>query len=315
MTRGQGEQYEMIPWFMRGKPGDDWKTLVVAEIGNNHEGSWGNLVHMIECAALVGADAVKIQVHCAESESQWRVDGGLEHEPFPDRFQYHPQDDTRLGYWHRMEFDNKAMEAIRDTIKKFNIKLIASVFSVDGLEWLLRFIPDVWAIKIPSGETDNQKLMEAVYAIKKPVIISTGMSDTREVNANVCLFLNEPAVPELYVLQCITEYPTHPVDVGMNVVEVYSRNLLFKGGLSDHSGTIYPSIVAAYLGAAMVEVHVTFHKRMFGADIISSVTFEELEQLVGGVYWANEMRKNPVNKDMFEIPESAKVYRQGRVNR
>lgn len=303
MTRGQGEMYEALPFCMRGDK--KINTIVVAEIGNNWEGSIGNLIHMIECAALAGADAVKFQCHLAHYESTFD-------EQFPKRFQYHPQDFSRQEYWERMELTHQAMEDVATTCKHLQLKCIASVFCTTAVEYVFEKIPDIWAIKIPSGETNNQILMEYVWKQNCRVVLSTGMSDTREVNANICLFKKEPEVKELYVLQCTTSYPTLPQAVGMNVAEMYSRNLLFHGGLSDHSGTIFPSIIAAYLGAEMVEVHVTFHKRMFGADITSSITFEELEQLVKGVRFANQMAMNPINKDLYQPEEDAQVYRQGK---
>jgi N-acetylneuraminate synthase len=291
---------------MRGQPGQNYKTMVVAEIGNNHEGSLGNLIHMIERSALAGADAVKIQLHIPAWES-------TENEGWPERFKYHPQDNTRTDYWHRMSYEPEGLVEIQKTCDRLQVKLIVSVFSVHALDLVRIYCPHAWAIKIASGETDNRNLIKTIHKSGKRTILSTGMSETREVNTNVCLLLAEPAVEELYVLQCTTEYPTPVTQVGMNVVEIYSRNLLFKGGLSDHSGTIYPSIIAAYLGAQMVEVHVCFSKYQFGADITSSVTFEELEQLVKGVAWANALRANPINKDLFQPEQDAMVYRQGKV--
>jgi N-acetylneuraminate synthase len=301
----QGEMHEVIPWFMRGQPGAECHTIVVAEIGNNHDGSLGNLLHMIECVALSGAEAVKIQLHVPHAESC--ID-----EKWPSRFNYHPQDSCRTAYWYRMSFSKLGLREIQDRCNSLRLKLIVSCFSSAGVIYALDCCPDLWAIKIPSGETDNRELIEKIHSTGRRTVLSTGMSDTREVNTGSCILLAEPKVEELYVLQCTTEYPTPITRVGLNVAEVYSRNLLFKGGLSDHSGTIFPSIVAAYLGASMVEVHVCFSKHQFGADITSSITFEELEQLVRGVDCANVMRSYPINKDLYKPEQDAMVYRQGR---
>jgi N,N'-diacetyllegionaminate synthase len=306
MSSKNGEHYEAIPWFMRGYPNREHKTLVVAEIGNNHEGSLGNLIYMIEWAAFAGADAIKIQCHIPSAES-------TDYEGWPRRFAYHPQDPTRCDYWQRMFLDGDALQEIQKACDRLHIKLIASCFSVEALKMVLVNCPNIWALKIASGEADNKTLIQAIHTAGKRVILSTGMSDTREVNANVCDLLAEPKIPELYVLQCTTEYPVPWTQIGLNVCECYSRNLLFKGGLSDHSGTIYPSIIAAYLGANMVEVHVCFSKKQFGADIESSITFEELEHLTKGVAIANCMLNHPINKDLYQPCDDAKVYREGKV--
>ncbi len=68
-------------------------------------------------------------------------------------------------------------------------------------------------------------------------------------------------------------------------------------GLSDHSGTIYPSLSATTLGAELLEIHVTFSRHMFGPDVPSSVTIDELGSLVEGVRFIEKMLKNPVDKE------------------
>jgi len=292
----QGEHYEIVPWYMRGQPGvQDHRTIIVAEIGNNHEGSLGNVIHMIECSALAGVDAVKIQLHRAQHD---RI------RKWPKRFSYHPQDKTRKAYWKRMQFEYDDLDEIQKACDKMGVHLIASPFSIEAVKMLNQY--DIWAYKIASGLVNDEKLLNEIKKETNRVILSTGMSDTREVNKAVCNLCDECLDDfELYVLQCATAYPTPVTQIGMNVCEVYSRNLIFKGGLSDHSGTIFPSVIAAYLGAHMVEVHVCFSKKQFGADISSSVTFDQLEQLVKGVSMAEQMRINPVNKDLVKPSQDA----------
>jgi N-acetylneuraminate synthase len=74
-----------------------------------------------------------------------------------------------------------------------------------------------------------------------------------------------------------------------------------QAGLSDHSGTIYPSLAAATLGVDVLEVHVTMSREMFGPDVNSSVTTTEMRQLVDGVRFIEKMKSNPVDKEkIFE---------------
>lgn len=305
MEINKGEHHEVVPWFARGAVGtNDHATMVVAEIGNTHEGSLGNLLKMIESSACCGVDAVKLQYHIASFESSNK-------EQWPKRFKFHPQDIDRSTYWDRMTIHSNWWNYIQKCCNDYRIGLIVSPFSCEAVERLERNV-DLWGYKIASGETNNRKLISRIGQTHKRVILSTGMSDTREVNANVENLLKQHSVEHLYVLQCTTEYPTPLARIGMNVVEAYSRNFLFKGGLSDHSGSIFPSIIAAYLGAWMVEVHVCFSREQFGADITSSITFDELECLVEGVRDAVEMRRFPINKDMYQPSEDSKVYREGK---
>lgn len=302
---GKGEMHEVIPWFMRGYPGAvSYPTLIVAEIGNNHEGSLGNVIRMIQASARCGVDAIKIQHHIPWEES-------TEKEQWPERFNYHPQDATRFQYWERMHFTPRALDEIQKACYKHQVKLIASPFSVASFKWLEKYC-NCWGYKIASGEVNHVELLDVLQKTDKQIIISTGMSDTREVNTCVMHVMKDAKQDNIYVLQCTTEYPTPFTKIGMNVAECYSRNLLFKGGLSDHSGTIFPSIIASYLGAHMVEVHVCFSKEQFGADIKASLTFEQLRQLVDGVRVATVMRANPINKDLYKPDIDTQVYREGK---
>jgi N-acetylneuraminate synthase len=88
-------------------------------------------------------------------------------------------------------------------------------------------------------------------------------------------------------------------------------------GLSDHSGTIYPSLAAAALGAALLEVHVTFSRKSFGPDVPASVTFEELRILVEGVRATETMLANPVDKDAvaMEMAEMRQLFMKSIVAR
>jgi len=89
--------------------------------------------------------------------------------------------------------------------------------------------------------------------------------------------------------------------VGLNVMTEFRDRLGIPVGLSDHTGTIYPSLAAAALGAELVELHVTFSRQSFGPDVPASVTFDELRTLVQGVRAIETMRANPVDKDAAAV--------------
>jgi N-acetylneuraminate synthase len=102
---------------------------------------------------------------------------------------------------------------------------------------------------------------------------------------------------EAAVMQCTSAYPSTLEGVGLNVMVAFRDELGVPVGLSDHTGTIYPSLAAAALGAQLVEVHATLSRGAFGPDVPASVTFEELGQLVRGVRATETMLANPVDKD------------------
>jgi N-acetylneuraminate synthase len=130
-----------------------------------------------------------------------------------------------------------------------------------------------------------------------PILLSTGMSPWEEIDASVS-YIRALGLP-LAVFQCTTSYPSPPEKVGLNNLAVMRQRYDCPVGLSDHSGTIYPSLAAATLGADLVEVHVALSREMFGPDVPASVTSQELRQLVDGVRFVDAMLTNPVEKDQI----------------
>ncbi|HMB91212.1 MAG TPA: N-acetylneuraminate synthase family protein, partial [Rhodothermales bacterium] len=101
----------------------------------------------------------------------------------------------------------------------------------------------------------------------------------------------------LAVLQCTTAYPCPPDKIGLNMLSELRQRYACPVGLSDHSGTIYPGLAAATLGANLLEIHVVFSRECFGPDTPASVTTAELKQLVEGVRFIEQMQAHPVDKD------------------
>ncbi len=273
--------------------------VVVAEIGNVHDGSLGECYALAEAAKAAGADAVKYQMHFAEEST--------EAERFPRRFSFHPQDQSRMDYWLRMSFSWLQWKALRRYCESAGLKFIVSVFSEKAVNWAFQLGVD-W-IKIASGELSNTKLIQAVAETGLPVILSTGFAketdhgvDGRQGDIDVALQDMDVEADKwprerLTVLQCCTAYPTPPEWVGLNVAERFSRNLCYLGGISDHSGEIWPGVMAAVLGASMVEVHLCWDKRQFACDATSSLTIDQFTLMVRGIRYWERCRAHPVDKN------------------
>jgi N-acetylneuraminate synthase len=263
------------------------RTMLIAELGQAHDGSLGILHSLLESAAGVGVDAVKFQMHVADAESSMD-------EPFRTCFSY--VDATRYDYWKRMELSVEQWEGLRDHCDELGVEFMATPFSnaaVDLLEHL-----GVHRYKIGSGDINNPLLHEKIARTGKEIIISTGLGLEQEVD-DVVANLRGLGVP-VAVMQCTTKYPTVAEDVGLAALPQMRARLDCPIGLSDHSGTIYAGIGAAALGAALVEVHVTFDKRMFGPDSRASLTVDELSQLAQGIKFVNAATKVVAAKSLTE---------------
>jgi len=261
----------------------DGRCLIIAEVAQAHDGSLGTAHAFIDAAADAGADAVKFQTHIAQAESTpaepWRV-------------QFGSQDPTRYDYWKRMEFSRHHWRELREHAAKASLLFSSSPFSTAAVALLDEI--DVDFFKVASGEITNLVMLDAMSATGRPVVLSTGMSPWNEIDAAVNRLRDR--VP-LAVLQCTSEYPCPPERIGLNVIEELRERYRLPVGLSDHSGTIFPGLAAATASIAVLEVHLTLSRRMFGPDVPASVTIEELTALVKGVRFIERVVANPVHKD------------------
>lgn len=260
---------------------------IIAEIGQAHEGSLGILHSYIDAVAGTGVQAIKFQLHIAEAESS-------SYEPFRVKFSY--VDKTRYDYWKRMEFTLEQWKGIKTHCDEVGLDFICSPFSNLAVDWLEEI--GVKYYKIGSGEVNNLLLLEKISKTKKPVIISSGMSSFSELDKTVS-FLKEKNV-DFSILQCTTSYPTQPEQFGFNVIQELKERYQVKVGFSDHSAKIATNVAAVALGAEILEFHVVFDRRMFGPDTKSSLTINEVSQLVEDVNATYKAVQNPINKNNTE---------------
>jgi N,N'-diacetyllegionaminate synthase len=265
--------------------GQNSKPFIIAEVAQSHDGSLGQAMAFIDIAADCGADAIKFQTHIADEES-------TPAEPW--RIKFSQQDESRYEYWQRMSFPKEWWLLLKKHAEGKGLVFLSSAFSVKAVDWLEDLGMDAW--KIASGEVYNEELLGRIEGTGKPVIISSGLSELSKSKALVERFLDKNI--DVSILHCTTMYPTPPEEVGLNVLEAMRDEVPANVavGLSDHSGTIIPSIVAAFLGASIFEVHLTMHKKMFGPDVPASLDPEQFSELVKGINFAVKMRQSDVEK-------------------
>lgn len=272
------------------------KVFIIAEIGQAHEGSLGILHSYIDAIAETGVDAIKFQTHIAEAESS-------AYEPFRIKFSY--EDDTRYDYWKRMEFTLEQWYGVKQHCDEVGLEFISSPFSNMAVDWLEEL--GVQKYKIGSGEVNNFLMLEKIAKTGKDIILSSGMSSFSELDESIDFLI--PFKNKLSILQCTTKYPTNAEDIGLNVMSELRERYSLPVGLSDHSGSIYPSLSAVALGAEILEFHVVFDKRMFGPDSKSSLSIDTVKQLVEGVRFIEKSLENKIDKtDNSHYKELKKIF-------
>jgi N-acetylneuraminate synthase len=243
------------------------RVVVVAEVGNNHDGSIRQAEALIDSAAEAGADAVKFQTHIADAEM-------LVSTPTPPHF-----DEPRYAFTRRMELSLDDHRRLKAFAEARGLVFFSSPFSVEAIGLLEEVgIP---AYKIASGELTNPPLLDAVAATGKPVLLSTGMSGLDDIDRAVDV-LRASAV-ELAVLQCTSAYPCPPEKVNLRAMPALAERYGVPVGLSDHTPGIETSLAAVALGAACIEKHFTLSRRLYGPDHHASLEPDDLQRLVQGV--------------------------------
>lgn len=263
---------------------DKTQPLIIAEIAQNHDGSLGMCYAYIDALADAGAHAVKFQTHIAAEEST--ID-----EPF--RVKFSKQDETRYEYWQRMEFTEAQWVGLKQHADEKGIQFLSTPFSVAAVELLNRVGVPLW--KVGSGDTLSRELLDAMIATGKPIIVSTGMSAWDEIDAVVDIL--KQSGTDYTLMQCTSMYPTALEHTGLNLLQEMQEKYGCRIGLSDHSASLSPAMAAIARGFNLIELHATFDRRMFGPDVGSSLTIEEVAQLVKFANNVATMDANPVDKD------------------
>ena len=262
---------------------------VIAELGSVADGSFGNALKLIDVAADCGAQAVKIQVHIPGDET-------LRNAPSPPYF----QGESRYDYFKRIQFDQNQLRELKRRACELGLNFGSSVFSPSSLESVLALNPDF--IKIPSGEILTHPLLRQVAETvgNIPVIVSTGMSTLREIDA--CLEILSGC--NVYLMQCTSQYPCPPEKVGINIIpqyrERYDKSCVKGIGFSDHTNGCVAAILAVGAGVSFFEKHLTFSNLMYGSDAPYASEPREFSRYCGSVAEAFEVINHPVDKDDVE---------------
>ena len=247
------------------------KTYIIAEIGINHNGSLDTAKRLIDVAAVAGCDAVKFQKRNPDvcvPDHQKEI---MRDTPWGRM--------TYLEYKYRVEFEKEEYDEIDKYCKERGIEWSASPWDLDSLEFLNQY--NIPFIKIPSAMITNEALMKASAKTGKRVIFSTGMSTLEESDQAVEWMKNAGA--DFALLHCNSAYPAPLEDLNLSCIKTLKDRYNCEVGYSGHEFRLGTTVAAVYLGATILERHITLDRTMWGSDHLSSVEPQGLIKLVRGV--------------------------------
>ncbi|MCM8775254.1 MAG: N-acetylneuraminate synthase family protein [Candidatus Omnitrophica bacterium] len=240
------------------------RTLVIAEIGGNHEGDFDRARKMVADAARAGADAVKFQVFKAENlvnrSSRVPTYSGITH-------------DQQFARFKKMEFTPEQYRLLKKDSEQFGLLFVASVFDVEIARMMA---PLLDAFKVASGDITYERLLRLLGTFKKPVLISTGASTLDEVRRAMMWVGRSKAL----LLHCICAYPAPYEEMYLRNIPYLSKQFKVPVGFSDHSVGTECCLAAVTLGAAIIEKHFTYDKTIPYGDHRHSVDAADLEEMV-----------------------------------
>lgn len=246
--------------------GANHPCLVVAEIGQNHNGDLDRAFAMIHDAQAAGADLVKFQKRtpalCVPLAQQERI----RETPWGAM--------TYLAYRERLEFDTEEFTKIDSHCRDLGIPWFASPWDLPSLEFLLAFDPP--CLKVASACLTDLELLEAMRRSGKPIIASTGMSTIGQIRRAV-----EALGPDrLVLLHCTSTYPCAKEELNLRAVQSLRERYGVPVGYSGHHQGIWDGFAAAVLGACVVEKHFTLDRSAWGTDQAASLEPAGLARMV-----------------------------------
>jgi N,N'-diacetyllegionaminate synthase len=252
-------------------------VFIIAEAGVNHNGSVDIAKKLIDVAVEAGVDAVKFQTFKAKNlVSKDAQKAEYQKENMQDG------DDTQYKMLKKLELDIDTHRELIAYCQERDIMFLSTPFDHDSIELLDNLGLEIF--KIPSGEITNLPYLRKIGALKKEIILSTGMSDIGEIEDTLDILI-EAGTPKknITVLHANTMYPTPIEDTNLRAMVTIGNTFDIEYGYSDHTLGIEVSIGAVAMGASVIEKHFTIDKSMVGPDHKASLEPNELKAMVKGI--------------------------------
>jgi N-acetylneuraminate synthase len=252
------------------------RTYIIAEAGVNHNGSVKRAKKMVDIAANAGADAVKFQTFKAET----LVTKDL------DKAEYQKRNlgtsITQFQMLKKLELPFEAYYELKNYCTQRKIEFLSTPFDEESAKFLVEKVK-IRKIKIPSGEITNLLFLKYLASFNLPVIMSTGMSTTDEIQNAMKVLLSRLPKSKITLLHCTSNYPCPFTEVNLKAMLTLKNEFDVTVGYSDHTLGIEVPIAATALGATVIEKHFTLDRTLKGPDHKASATPEELKEMISTI--------------------------------
>jgi len=251
-------------------------TIIIAEAGVNHNGSFDLAKRLVVKAKEAGADYVKFQTGIPKLLVS-KYAGMAEYQKKNTN-----TDEAQLDMLKKINLDLSDFKPLKDYCDLIGIKFMSTPFDLVSIDVLSPLGMDY--MKIPSGEITNLPYLRKIGKLGIPVIMSTGMAEIGEVRDALKVLTDAGlSKQKIILLHCNTEYPTPYEDVNLKAMLTLQKEFGVEIGYSDHTKGIEVPIAAVALGATVIEKHFTLDHNMEGPDHKASLEPDELRAMVSAI--------------------------------
>lgn len=251
--------------------------FVVAELSGNHHQNYDEAVALVKAAKKAGADAVKLQTYTADtitlnSNKEWFMVGG---EDNPDLWKNRTLYDLYTKGNTPWEWQPK----LKKLADELGIILFSSPFDDTAVDFLEKM--EVPCYKIAAYEATDFLLLRKAAQTGKPIIISFGYSSEEEVKFALDTLRNNGA-KDIVALHCVTGYSDRPKPEDMHLKNIRDLRDSFGvvSGFSDNNAGVDIPVMAAAVGASVIEKHFILDRKAGGPDARFSIEPEELKEMI-----------------------------------
>jgi len=251
--------------------GGDNPTLVIAEIGINHQGDKNMASELIDQAKNTGCDYAKIQTYDKDS----RVSLVAKSAQYVDRTL--SMEENTADMFERLRLSKSDHDFLFNYAKKINMPFISTAFDEKSVDMLMKY--DIDAFKIASFDIFNLPLIKYIASKGKPIILSTGMSGMSEIEDALDVIASQDN-KNVILLHCVSSYPTDPKDVNLKAINTLKSAFNLPVGYSDHTIGNTVAIASMAMGSHVLEKHFTLNKMYEGSDHVLSATPQDMSEIV-----------------------------------
>lgn len=286
---------------------NDYKTYVIGEIGQNHNGSVDLAKLLIEVVSrpvhdkLFGTelqimDAVKLTKRDLKQE----LSNSQMARPYDS---IHSFGKTYGEHRSFLELTDEQHYEIYVYAKSKGLDFVETLCAIGCLSMFKFFMPD--RLKVASRDLTNLPLLAALAETKLPIILSTGMASKKELDEALDIITKYHS--DISILHCVSEYPTRYENVNLRTINYLKKNYSeYKIGYSDHTIGISTPVAAVAMGAEIIEKHITLDRQMKGTDQAGSLAIDGIYRMMRDI---RNLDKSLGVDDIF-IEPSVKAARE-----